>query len=349
MTHWSTSIRVGQRRIGAGEPTYVIAEVGQNHNGDVGLAREMVAAAAGAGADAVKFQGFSAAAWWSPSHTWPQPDGSVFVPSVGYEKYELSQEDWQEVAACCGSHGVDFMSSVFDLPSLELLEQVGPVAYKIASGEFTDVLLIAEVAKTGRPLILSTGMATADEVERTLDAIRAQGHRDVVLLKCTASYPTPLEEMHIRGIETLREIGGTLVGLSDHSESPYAAMAAVSLGAAVVERHFTTDRSLPGFDQQMSIVPDELASLVGQLRALETALGESSLGERGVEGGFAQHAKRSICATSSLPAGHVLRRDDLETRRPPGGIDPYRWPEVVGRALTAPVPAGEQITWELVG
>ena len=335
-------VALGDRLVGLGQPVFVIAEAGVNHNGDVTLAERLIDAAAAAGADAIKFQTFRA-------------DDLVAAgaPKAGYQlertgadesqlemlrALELRTAEWERLVERCRARSLAFLSTPFDASSVELLVGLGVPALKIASPDLTNTLLLERAAATGLPLLVSTGMATGDEVEEALHAL-PEGR--VLLLHCVSAYPAPVEEANLRAIPAMAERFAVPVGYSDHTLGADVPLAAVALGACVVEKHLTLDRSLPGPDHAASMEPDELAELVRSVRAVESALGDGVKRPSPSEEANRPVVRRSLAAARDLAAGTTLEREMLTALRPGTGIAPTRVGEVVGRALVRDVGRGE--------
>ena len=268
-----TRIKVGDRWIGDGESFYIVAEAGSNHNGSFDQALGLIDAAADARADAVKFQQFKAA------KLYPKSAGASDYLNTPRSIYDIihdmeAPEDWvPRLAAHCRQRGLAFLSSPFDEESVDLLNPWVP-AFKVASYEMTHAPLLRHIARKGKPMIVSTGAAVLDEVVRSVEIIRAEGNDQIVLLQCTAKYPTPLDAINARALVALREATGLPTGLSDHSRDPIIApVVAVALGACVIEKHFTLSNRLPGPDHAFAVEPDELRTLVQRVREAEQALG----------------------------------------------------------------------------
>ncbi len=339
------AVTIGQHRVGAGEACFVIAEAGVNHNGDLDLARRLVDAAATAGVDAVKFQAFRAEGVAAPT----APKARYQFETAGGEesqldmlrRLELEPQAYAELKRRSEGCGVVFLASAFDAASVDLLDDLDVAAYKIGSGELTNRPLLEEIGRRGRPVILSTGLADLAEVEDAIAVLRAAGADDLVVLHCVTEYPAPVEHANLRAIATMAEQLGLPVGYSDHTQGDEAALAAVALGACVLEKHFTLDRSLPGPDHRASLEPDELAALVRSVRRVEAALGDGLKRPTAEERRNASAVRRSLAAAADLPAGVVLTRGMLTALRPGTGISPARIDEVVGRRLRRDVAHNE--------
>jgi N-acetylneuraminate synthase/N,N'-diacetyllegionaminate synthase len=336
----SGPIAIDGRRIAAGEPVYVIAEAGVNHDGDVDRALALIDAAADAGADAVKFQTFDPAALASdaaPLADYQRDSGETGSQRAMLERLALREPDFERLAMRARERGIAFLSTPFDDASADLLDRVGVPAFKIGSGELTNLPLLRSLAARGRPLLLSTGMATLDEVGAAVDAIRAAGDPPLALLHCVSSYPAPLAQANLRAIVTLRDAFGVPVGYSDHCLELEASVAAVALGAVVIERHLTLDRSAAGPDHAMSSEPDELAELVARIRRAQSALGSGQKTPQPAEADTRAVARRSLVATRDLGAGARVGAGDVAVKRPGGGLAPAEIDRVVGATLTAAI------------
>jgi N,N'-diacetyllegionaminate synthase len=343
-----STINLAGRRVGEGEPVFVIAEAGVNHNGDLGRALELVDAAAAVGADAVKFQTFDPselASQAAPLADYQQTGARREAGQVQMlERLRLPDEAFTVVAERCAQHGIVFLSSPFDERSADLLEELGVPAYKVGSGEVTNLPFLRSLAGRGRPLLVSTGMATLAEVEEVVGLVREAGAPALALLHCVSSYPAPAEEANLRAMDTLRRAFDVPVGYSDHCLGMDVSLAAVALGAAILERHFTIDRCLPGPDQALSLEPSELAELVQRIRMLEAALGDGVKRPQPSEGENLGVARRSIVAARSMQAGERIDLDSLAVKRPGGGLAPSRLESVIGARLVMPIEVDELLT-----
>jgi len=341
---------IGGRPVGGGHPAWVIAEVGANHNRDMGVARELIDAAAAAGADAVKFQTYSGERIYSrktPSFDYLQTDEP---PAELLERISLPREWQAPLADHAASRGVQFFSSPFDHEAVVELAELGVPALKIASFEIVDLPLIEVAAATGLPLIVSTGMAVLGEVEDALDAARRGGAPAVGLMQTTSVYPAPAERANLRAMKTMRTAFGVPVGLSDHTEGIAVPVAAAALGAAFVEKHFTLDRSMEGPDHPFALEPEELRDMVDGIRTAQVALGDGRKEGPSEEERHEMYtlARRSLILTRDLPAGTVLERDMLTVKRPGFGVPPKHLELVLGRALRVDVEADDILTWEML-
>ncbi len=328
----------------------MIAEAGVNHNGDLELARRLVEAAARAGADAVKFQSFSAARLASGDAPKPryqrQRTGDAGSQRSLLERLELDPPAHAQLRAAAERHGIEFMSSPFDAASADLLETLGVRRYKLASGEITNHPLLRHVAAKGRPVLLSTGMSTLAEVERAVATLREAGVADLTLLHCTSRYPAEADECNLRAMQTMREAIGLPVGYSDHTLGIEIACAAVALGAVAVEKHFTLDRGLPGPDHAASLEVDELAALVRAIRNVERALGDGVKQPVAGELETRRLVRRGLVAARDLAAGQCLRSEDVLVQRPARGLPPSALDAVIGCRLRSAVGCGEPLRRE---
>lgn len=342
-------IMIGNRKIGRGSPVYVIAEIGSNHDGRIERAFAMIEVAAYSGADAVKFQSFTADGLVARNLRTAR-GGFAPNPAYGFIKSLSLPEDWHpKLKEAARAAGVDFISAPFDLQRLELLDELNVPAIKIASGDLTYEPLLRAAARTMRPLIVSTGMSTFDEIAQALQTIREEGNEKVVLLHCVTSYPTKAEDENILAVAELEKRFGLPVGLSDHGRGIAAPVAAVALGAAVVERHITISRGLSGPDHSYAMEPGEFRQMVEEIRLLEKALGtgrkficDEERRERFV-------GRRSIRAAADLPKGTVLKIDHLKFVRPGEGLSPFLYRDFLGKKLMRGVREDEALSYAHVG
>jgi len=343
---------IGDRIVGPGHPTYVIAEAGANHNRDWDTARRLIDVAAEAGADAVKFQTYSGAAIYStktPRFAYLEPVTDK-PPSELLEDIALPRAWQPELAEHARTRGLHFFSTPFDFDAVRELDELDVPVLKVASFELVDHPLIGRVAATGRPLILSTGMAVMGEVEEALVAAREAGARDIGLMQCTSVYPAPAERINLRAMATMEQVFGVPVGLSDHSLEIAVPIAAAALGAAFVEKHFTLSREMPGPDHPFALEPGELRAMVTGIREAQAALGNGRKEGPSPEeaGEMYTLGRRSLIAARDLPAGTVLERDMVTVKRPGSGIPPKHLDIVLGRPLKHAVEADDILTWDMV-
>ena len=329
------SFAVGSRRVGEGHPCFVIAEAGVNHNGSLDLAIKLVDAAVEAGADAVKFQSFNT----EKVVTRAAPKAEYQIRTTGsaesqfemIRRLELGEQAHGRLVAHCAAQGILFLSTPFDEGSADLLESLGVPAFKLPSGELTNLPFLGYVARKGRPMILSTGMSTLEEVARAVEAVRVETAAPLALLQCVSNYPADPSDVNLRAMRTMSEAFGLVVGYSDHTLGNEVALAAVALGASLVEKHFTLDRGLPGPDHMASAEPKEVAALVAGIRKVEQALGDGVKRPAASEAGTALAARRSLVAACPIPAGCLVRESMIVARRPGGGMTPDQGYLIVGR------------------
>jgi N,N'-diacetyllegionaminate synthase len=323
---------------------HVIAEAGNNHDGDVATAERLIDIAAEAGADSVKFQVIHPEGLYLAE--FPTADG--YRPNeviAARRRHQLSHADYERLARHCADRGIAFSASIFDTEGIALLDRLDAPYIKIASCDLNNIRLIRAAAATGRKLVISTGMSTFEEVERTLDAL--SGHDDIVLLHCVSVYPAALEQMNLRFLEQLAATGFP-VGLSDHTPDPTASAIALALGASWFEKHFTLDRTREGFDHAYALEPGELNEYVATLRAAQAALTPAAEKVGPAEREVARRARRAVYAARDLEAGTQLTDEDLLVVRPEGPLDAAAAERVVGRRLTAPLRRYEPLRWELL-
>jgi len=338
-----TALEIAGRLIGPGQPCFIIAEAGVNHNGDLRLARQLIDVAVEANADAVKFQTFRAEAVVTRDapkaayqlHTTDQRESQLEM----LRRLELSAEAHQELLGYCRTRGILFLSTPFDAASADLLDELGVAAFKIPSGEITNVPFLVHVARKGKPMIVSTGMSTLAEVRTAVQTIEDAGNRAVVLLHCVSHYPASPSEANLRAMATLSKTFHGPVGYSDHTLGIEIALAAVALGACVIEKHITLDRTFPGPDHHASLEPDELAALVRGIRLVESALGHGRKEPAPSEADTAAAARRSLVAARDIPRGSRITEDLIAVKRPGTGLSPTMLSHVLGRRALQDIPA----------
>lgn len=314
---------------------FVIAEAGVNHNGSLEIAKEMIDVAAKAGADAVKFQTFKAdtlvrkdagkAAYQQKNATDKQESQYEML-----KKLELTKQMHQELIQCCADKGILFLSTPFDIDSIQILTDCGITIMKIPSGEITNYPYLREIGQTGKPVILSTGMCELEEVKAAVRVLKDHGSRRITLLHCNTEYPTPMQDVNLRAMQTLREETGLPVGYSDHTQGIEVPIAAAAMGAVVIEKHFTLDRNMEGPDHKASLEPEELRAMVQAVRNIESALGDGIKKPSPSEKKNRDVARKSIVAKTDIRKGEVFTEDNLTAKRPGGGISPMHWNDVIG-------------------
>jgi len=343
-------IRIGEKLIGEGKPCFIVAEAGVNHNGDIHLAKELIDAAKNAGADAVKFQAFKAekiATMYAEKADYQTRNAGKDKSQLAMlKKLELDEKDIGELYNYAQKNNIIFLSSAFDRESIDLLNDLGVSAFKIASGEITNLPLLKYVAKKKKPIILSTGMSTLDEIEQAVKVIRENGTKDIVLLHCVTSYPARKEDVNLRAIETLRRKFKLPVGFSDHTLGVTIPIAAAALGAVLIEKHFTLDKSLPGPDHKASLEPNELAEMVAAIRDVEKALGNGVRRLTEEEREIRKKVRRSIVAKEEILKGTVITESMLDFKRPGTGIEPKHLDRVIGRRTKKDIMPDELIAFK---
>jgi len=328
-------IRIGDKLVGSGQPVFVIAEAGINHNGNLDMALRLIDVVADAGADAVKFQTFRA-----------EQAVSVQAPLCDYQKksmggqkslleeakaWELKEEWYDRLIQHCWDRGVIFLSTPHgNFESIDFLKQCGVPAFKIASGELTNFPVIRYAAKLGKPIILSTGMATFDEVVEAVDVVRQGGNNQVIVLHCTTEYPCPLEYVNLSAITTMRKGLSALVGYSDHTLGDQVAVMAVTLGACMIEKHITLDKNSSGPDHKASLEPEELKTMIRKIRQASLILGSGQKVLQPVELKYLPICRRSIVAAVDIRKGEVFSTKNLTLKRPGTGMLPKMFDKVMG-------------------
>lgn len=327
--------------------TFIIAEAGSNHNRSIDMAKRLVDVASDARADAVKFQTYSAETLYS---RWTPP----FSYLQGQDVYDLIKKielprKWQkELSDYANMKGIIFLSTPFDYAAVDELDDIGIQAFKFASFEIVDFELLKYAASRQKLIILSTGMANLGEIEDAINAVRSVGNNSIILLHCNSLYPTPPEVVNLKAIETMREAFKLPVGFSDHTMGISISLAAVAMGACMIEKHFTLDRTLPGPDHQFALEPLELKELVNGIRAIEAAKGDGIKQRCNLEDEMYQKARRSIIAKCDIPEGMKITREMLIVKRPGYGISPKFIDIIVGRTTRFNIKKDEWITWETV-
>lgn len=344
------SFMFGDRQVGGTAPVFCIAELSGNHNGSRDLAIEMVHAAAGAGADAVKVQTYTADTITLQSDA---PDFQARELWAGRTLHDLYAEaampwEWQvDLATEAAGLGVQFFSSVFDPTSIEFLESINVTGYKVASFELIDVGLIEAVARTGKPLIMSTGMGTLAEIEEAVGAARGAGNDDLALLACTSAYPAPTSAANLRKVPHLAATFDVVAGLSDHTMGNESAIAATALGAKIIEKHFILKRADGGVDSAFSLEPAEFAALVQSVRATESAVGTVHYGVTEADAENRKY-RRSLYVARPVEAGATIGPDAVRSVRPGSGLHPRHLTEVIGRTASRELRAGMPVSWDML-
>ncbi|MCA9062946.1 MAG: N-acetylneuraminate synthase [Planctomycetaceae bacterium] len=344
------TISISDRLVGDGQPCFVIAEAGVNHNGRLDLALRSIDAAAEAGADAVKFQTFRA----DRIVTRSAPQARYQQQNMGTEQsqydmlkaLELTDDNHHAIVQHCRDRGVLFMSTPFDEQSASFLQSLDMQVFKMPSGEITNLPFLRHVARFGRPMIISTGMSTLGEVEAAVNAVEEAGNSQIILLHCVSNYPAPPHEVNLRAMLTMKAAFGYLTGYSDHTLGTEVGIASAALGACVLEKHYTLDRSLPGPDHAASAEPAELQQLIRGIRNVESALGNGQKRPSASEMDTAKVARKSLVAAIDIAEGTQLTDDMIAVRRPGTGLPPAMKPHLLNRRIKVSLAAGDLLQLE---
>jgi len=343
---------INNRIIGPGYPVYIVAEISANHRQSFDHAVALLKAAKDAGADASKLQTYTPDTITIPSYSelFRHPKGSLWAGKTLYEIYSELYMPWEwqpKLKEIADEIGIDLFSTAFDPTAVDFLEEMGVPVHKVASFEIVDIPLIERMARTGKPLIISTGMATLGEIEEAVQAARRAGATQIALLKCTSAYPAPPEEMNLRTIPHLAEAFGVPVGLSDHTLGIAVPVAAVALGACIVEKHFTLSRDIPCPDSAFSLEPHEFREMVDAIRVAEKALGKVTykIGEREAA---SRVFRRSLFVVKDMKKGEMFTHENMRSIRPGHGLPPKFLKEVLGRRAARDLDRGTPLSWELV-
>jgi len=364
-------IRIGNKLVGEGESCFIIAEVGVNHNGDVKLAKKLIDKAVESGANAVKFQTFKSeelTSKYSPAAKYQEKNiGKKISQLEMIKKLELKCSDFVILRNYCDKRNIIFLSTPHCESAIDFLEPLVP-AYKIGSGDLTNLPFLEKIAKKRKPIILSTGMATIEEVKDAVETIRTKGNDKLILLHCTTNYPCSLEEVNLRAMQTIKKEFNCLVGYSDHTLSVYTSVAAVILGACVIEKHFTLDKNLPGPDHKASLEPEEFKQMVRKIRNVEVKLKKGGLSKKILkeiphiekilgnsikkpidkEQKIKPFVRKSIIAKVNIPKNIIITKDMLIIKRPGTGIQPKHLNKVIGRKAKYSIKKDEVITWDKI-
>ncbi len=314
--------------------TKIIAEAGVNHNGNIGLAYKLIEAAKEAGADIIKFQTFK-----------PEAIVSRFAQKAEYQKRNTGNDDCQltmlrklalsnqsfiDLKAYCDKIGIEFLSTPFDIESIDFLDSIGCRLWKIPSGEITNYPYLVKIAKTGYPIIMSTGMSSMKEIEEAINLLKKNCCGEISLLHCTTEYPAPFEDVNLKALQTLKQHFNVKVGYSDHTKGIEIPIAAVAMGAEIIEKHFTLDKTMEGPDHKASLEPDELKAMVSAIRKVEKAIGNGDKNPSNSEKKNIAIVRKSIVAKKNIRIGETLTEENITTKRPGNGISPMNWNKVIG-------------------
>ena len=346
------SIEIAGQKIGPGNPCFIIAEAGVNHNGDINLAKRLIDFASESGANAVKFQTFDAENLVSGSA--PKAEYQMETTSNSesqlemLRRLELSSDEHQQLQSYCDTKKLIFLSSPFDQDSADFLENLGVPAFKVGSGEITNLPLLEHIAKKRKSIILSTGMSYLSEVEQAVQLIRKSGNQQIILLHCVSNYPTSPSDVNLRAMGTMATAFNVAVGFSDHTPGIEISLAASALDACVIEKHLTLDRNYPGPDHRSSLEPEEFTKLVNGIRNIEVALGHGRKEPTASEAKIAAVARRSLVASQDIPSGTKLSMDMIAVKRPGIGLPPAMMPYIVGRKAREDILADTIISLEML-
>ena len=342
-------IQIRDTKIGNSEPVYIIAEVGVNHNGDLDLAKKMIREAAKCGADCVKFQTFKADR--VVTHNAPKAAYQLKTTSKHESQKEMLKGlemdvgVYREIVSCCKENNVNFISTPYNVEDVDFLESLEVSAYKLASMHAAEPWFASYVAKTGKPVILSTGMSTLEEVRMAVEAMRATGNEQIALLQCTTNYPSKIEDTNLLAMKTMSDKFDLIVGYSDHTDNNIACILSVGLGAKIIEKHFTLDKTMKGPDQSTSATPEEFLNLVEAIRSAELALGSNIKQPCNSEKENMIGMRRSIVANKNIKKGEVMNELSITFKRPATGLNPKYFEELIGQRATRNIAIDERIQW----
>ena len=348
----SKSIRIENRKISDDSPVYVIAELSGNHNMDFDRAVKIMQAAKESGADAIKIQTYTADTITldCDAPCFQITQGTIWDGRTLHKLYEEAYTPWEwqpKLQKIAREMGLDFFSSPFDFTSVDFLEKMNVPVYKIASFEITDIALIRKVARLGKPIIISTGIATLADIELALQTCKEEGNDNVILLKCCSAYPTPYEDINLRTMVNLRDTFDCVVGLSDHTMGDTVAVASVALGAKVVEKHLTLSRADGGVDSAFSMEPAEFKQMVDHIRIVEKAMGTVTYELTEKQKGEREHA-RSLFIAKDMKAGELLDESNMRSVRPADGLHTKYYEELLGKRVNKDVKLGTPLSWDLI-
>ncbi len=345
-------IKIGKRLIGEKKPCFIIAEAGVNHNGDIRLAKKLIDVAKKSGADAVKFQTFIAEKIVtknaSKANYQKRTTGTRESQYQMLKKLELAQDDFLKLKKYADSKNILFLSTPYDKGSVEFLYKIGALAFKISSADITNFPLLTTVAKKKIPIILSTGMSTIKEIRETVNLVKKEGNNQLVLLHCNFNYPAKIGEVNLRAMRSLEKNFKVPVGYSDHTEGIEVAVAAVALGACVIEKHFTLNKNLAGPDHKASIEPKEFKEMVRQIRNIEKALGSEKKFPTKSEIPNRKVSRRSIVAVKNIKKGEIIVPDMISVKRPGTGIPPSHFNEIIGKRVRIDIKVDTLVKWSQI-
>ncbi len=330
-------LKIDEFKVGQDHPTFIIAEIGLNHNGEVGIAKDMIKKAKECGADAVKFQMFNAEELCSKE--------SDYFDT--FDTLQLSEEEWHEIKEFAEEEDILFTSSVFDKESTDLLDKLGSPMFKIASGDITHIPLLNHISKKQKPVVMSTGMSNISEVEEAVETFYSNGNEKVSLLHCVSNYPASLDNLNLSVINTLKNAFDIPVGFSDHTLDIIAPVTAVSLGADIIEKHFTLDRDMDGPDHELSLPPDMFSEMVDKIREIEKGIGNGV--KRPMEDEETiKNIRRSLTTRRIIEKGEEIKEEAVKITRPENGIKPKFYSKVIGRKTKNQIQEDEPIKWDYI-
>lgn len=344
-------VKITNRNIGDGEPCFVIAEAGVNHNGDIRLAKKLIDVAKDAGADAVKFQTYK-----SEDVVTASADSADYAKkNIGknisqmqmIKSLELNYNDFEKLKKYCDKKDIIFLSTPHSLDAIDFLEDLVP-AYKFGSGDITNIPALKHAASKGKPIILGTGMSTLDEVKDAVNAIKSEGNEQIVVLHCTTNYPCPFREVNLRSMITMQKELNCIVGYSDHTLGILVPIMATALGAAVIEKHFTIDKNLPGPDHKASLEPDELKKMIAEIKKAEESLGMPDKKPTESEKEIMKFVRKSIIAKKDIEKGTVINEDEIVIKRPGTGLKPFNLAKIIGKKANRHISKDEIFQFDMV-
>lgn len=344
-------IKIGNRMVDEDEPCFIIAEAGVNHNGDIDLAKKLIDIAKDAGADTVKFQTFRVEELMikrTPKAKYQEETTGKGSQFEMMKKLELTEKDFKELAKYAIRQGIMFLSTPFDEKSADLLEELNVPAFKIGSGDLTNIPLLKHVAKKGKPMTISTGMSTLEEVRDAVDTVKNAGNSQIILLHCTSNYPARIESCNLRVMQTLKREFNLPVGYSDHTLGITVPIAAVALGACLIEKHFTLDKNLLGPDHKASLEPSELKEMVKQIRLVEKTLGSPEKKPVESEKEIMKIVRKSIVAKQGIEKGSIITENMLVIKRPGTGLAPSYIDRIVGKKAKRDIAKDEILDLKMV-
>ncbi|UII30195.1 pseudaminic acid synthase [Fulvivirga ulvae] len=344
--------QIDQRKVGGNNPCYIVAELSANHNQDLELAIQTIKAMKEAGADSVKIQSYTpdSITLDSDKPWFKTREDSPWAGRKLYEVYEKGATPWEwheKLQRVAMDVGLDFFSSPFDLDFVKKLESIDIPIYKIASLEITDIPLIKAVAATGKPVIFSTGASSEEDIQLAIDTCKGQNNTNIALLKCTSAYPTPLEEVNLSAIRSIKEKYNVIVGLSDHTLGDLVPVGAVVMGAKIIEKHFILDKSIDTLDRDFSMDPGEFKTMVRKIRDMEKALGTPELEIKGRMGNATKY-RRSLFAVKNIKKGELLNVDNVRSLRPGSGLHPKYYEAILGKKATEDIEKGTPLSFPLI-